>query len=140
MRMKQPFVLINMINGIRPDTRHRILGRANLLYFSDIVNEFTCTGFMSPLKRGFNGVSMRGTSATPLRAIRRVHVMPHATPIRRIGKTRKGYLCPEDYASYKENRYRKGAWILSLNYIVDFLHFCFITYINNENYRAICFS
>ena len=136
MHMKGLSVSINIIKDIRPDACHCILRKMVLLYFSNIVNEFTYNEFIPPPKKVFNTVSMRLPVAVPLRTIRRVHVMPWATPAKRIGKTRKGYLCPDDYVSYKENHYRNGAWFLSPNDIVDFIHFHFITSINKENSKA----
>lgn len=115
----------------------RLIHDGSLFYFLYIVKKFTPV--KKPLRPKIRFYTTYDTSCYTRkmgRAVRRVHIMPWATPIRRIGKTRKGYLCPDNYASYKESGYGYGVWFLLLNNITNSFHFDLKTSINNENSKA----
>jgi hypothetical protein len=72
-----------------------ICNSTGIFYLTSIVNKFTITKLKfigrHILSRFFNNP---GATRIPNRTRRRVHVMPWATPIKRIGKMRIGYLSP----------------------------------------------
>lgn len=71
----------------------RVTDGSSLFNLVFIVKEFTNIMFLRPLKRIYKTICIRLDTGMPKHTVRRVHVMPWATPIRRIGKMRKGYLC-----------------------------------------------
>ena len=137
--MKELFLLKNTIKNLRPKACCSGTRRVALLYFHDIVNEFTYFECISLRMKAFNATLICLLPAPPLRPVRRVHIMPLGTPIRRIGKTRKGHLYPDDRELYNEIRYKNRISFPPLNNTIKFYHHFFIMFINHQNQREICF-
>jgi len=137
--MKELFLLKNTIEGLGPGACCSGTRRVVLLYFHDIVNEFTYFECISLGMRAFNVILICLLPAPSMRPIRRVHVMPLGTPIRRIGKTRKGHLYPDDRELYNECRHKNRISFLPLNNTIKFYRHFFIIFINHQNQRATCF-
>jgi len=138
--MKELFFLVNAIKDMRPNAYCCRLKRIILLYFRDFVNEFTYIRFILPLKGIYNAVFIRPRAVMPLCTIRRVHVMPWATPIRRIGKTRKGYLCPYNNVSSGKNRYIKDGRLFPKADALKFFYFNSKTTISNKKSKVFSLS
>ena len=76
---------------VRGDSAHR----ADDLLVGILVNKFTSV-FARKHELSSVRCIAKGGQRVPSRTVRRVHVMPWATPVRRIGLTRLASLGPED--------------------------------------------
>jgi len=131
--------LKNTIKGLGPRACCSGTRRVVLLYFHDIVNEFTYFECISLRMSAFNVILICLLSAPSIRPVRRVHVMPLGTPIRRIGKTRKGYLYPDNPDLSNQSLYKNRISFLPLNNTIKYYSHFFIMFINHHNRRVICF-